>query len=155
MWIPDHLPPQSLRLGGLKFLHGLILFREGTYKSTHIYALFGITHSYFKEVYQGKYSAYDKALQYYQHASDTDVMLDYIRYSGVNMADKNIVTLYYKKMGMAKPQAHQSSTRAPAAMAAVAPGTASAFASHGNSAFGKPSAKGKPPADYASLMCAQ
>jgi len=139
----------------LKFLHGLILFREKKYKTTDIQALFGMTRTYFIEVYQGQYSGYDKALQYYQHASDTDVMLDYIRYSGVNMADKSIVTLYYEKMGMAKPQAHQSHTGAPAAMAAVAPGTASAFASHGNSAFGEPKKKGKPSASYASRLCAR
>ena len=75
----DHLPHKHLKLGGVKFLRGLILWRGKIYSTKDISAVLSVTPTYFREVYDGKYCAYKSALNYYKHKSDMEVTSDYIR----------------------------------------------------------------------------
>ena len=92
----DHLPHKNLKLGGVKFLRGLILWRGKNYNTKGTNAILDVTSTYFREVYEGKSCAYKSALNYYEHKSDMEVMSDYIHSTGIHQADKSIVVVYYR-----------------------------------------------------------
>jgi len=135
----DHLPHKNLKLGGVKFLRGLIFWRGKNYSTRDISVVLNVTSAYFREVYEGKYCAYKSALNYYEHKSDMEVMSDYIRFTGVHQADKGIVVDYYTKRG--KPKARRSSAQFPTVMATFEVDAATPLVARDTSAFSKPSKK--------------
>jgi len=133
----DHLPHKNLKLGGLKFLRGLIFWRGKNNSTKDISAILDVTSTYYREVYEGKYCSYKSALNYYEHKSDMEVMLDYIRFTGVHQADKSVVLDYYTKRGMEKPKARRSSAQFPVVMATFEKDAATPLVARDNSAFSK------------------
>ena len=125
----------------MKFLRGLILWRRGNYSTKCISAVLDLTHTYFRQVYEGRYCASKSTLNYYEHKSGMEVMSDYIRLAGIHQADKSVVLDYYTKKGMEKPKARHSSAQCPMVMTTFEVDAATPLVAHDTGAFSKPVGK--------------
>lgn len=94
------LPNSTLKLGGSKFLIGLILNKYLKSSRIRKAKLMQVTSTFFRDVYvTGSMNGYQRALEHYEHKSVQDILRDLITAEGVHKLHPKLTQAYLSMKG--------------------------------------------------------